>query len=71
MDRVLGQAGLARTLGDLVAEHGADRAIGVADLELDADRLAALERRLRELDQPVVERLVEAVVLRLRAVDAA
>ena len=66
MDGVVGQALVAVALGDVAREHRADRAVDVADRRLDRHLLAALERRLRELDQAVVERLLQAVVLRSR-----
>jgi hypothetical protein len=46
-----------------VPEHGADGAVDVADGELGAHRLAALERGCGDPDQLVVERPVEPVVL--------
>ena len=64
VDGVVGQAGAGVPLGDLVAEHGADGAVDVADRQLDAHRGAVFEGVGGELDQLVVERLVEAVVLR-------
>ena len=68
LDRVVGQAGAAVPGGELVAEHRADRAVDVADRQLERDRLTVLERALAQLDQRVVERPVEPVVLGLRAV---
>ena len=65
VDRVIGQALVAVALRDLARQHGADRAVDVADRHVDRDLFAALERGLRELDQPVVERLLQAVVLLL------
>ena len=53
----------------LARQHGADGAMHVADLARDAHRLAGVERRLRRLDQAVVHRPVEVVVLRLAVVD--
>src|SRR3546814_3863307 len=44
VDRVLRQAFGLVALGHLMAEHGADRPVDVADLELGAHRLAAIER---------------------------
>ncbi len=49
------------------AEHRADRAIHVSDRESQIDALARGERGFRGLDELVVERLGEAVVLRLQA----
>ena len=50
-------------LGDLVAQQGADRAVDVADRCVDRDRTAVLQGTLSELDQCLVERKLEAVVL--------
>ena len=63
VDGVVRQAFLAVTLGDLVADHGAERTVHVTDRHLDAHRLLLLKGGLRELDELVVERLVELVVL--------
>ena len=52
-------------LRDLAAGDGADHAIDVADRQLGRDLLAALDRRLAEVEQRGdVERLLEAVILR-------
>ena len=69
VDGAVGQPLAPVALGDLVAEDRADGAVDVADLELGPHRLAALEGRLGDPDQLVVERLVEAVVLLLGAVE--
>ena len=50
------------------AEHRADGAVDVLDRQLDLDLLAVLDRRRGQRDELLVERAVEAVVLRLRAV---
>ena len=63
-----GKPGVPVALRDLAREHRADGAVDVADRHLDAHRLAALERRAGALDQRVVERAFEAVVLGLAAV---
>ena len=70
VDRVRRQAALAPFLDEFVAQGRAHRAVGVHDRQLDARLRAARERFSGELDQAVVERAVEAVVLRHRAVDA-
>ena len=57
-------------LGQFVAENSANRAIGVDDRQLDFDRLALLQRRLGQVEELHVQRQVEAVILRLRAVGA-
>jgi len=44
-------------------EHRADGTVAVADRHVDRNLLAALERGLRKLDQPVVEGLLESVIL--------
>ena len=50
-------------------EHGAEGAVVVVHPGLDGDRLAALQGGLGLLDQVVIERLVEAVVLGLAVGD--
>ena len=66
---VVGQRVGAPLLDDLVAQHRADGAIRVRDRQLFARLLALLNRLLRERDEAVVEREIEAVILLLRAVD--
>ena len=62
---------LAVSLGDLVAEDRADRAIGVDDLELGADGRAVFQRRPGQVEQlGAVERQLEAVVLAAGAIGA-
>ena len=69
LDGVVGQAGAAVALGDLVAEHRADGAVDVADRQVDRRPAApSVERRLGQGDQLVVEGALEAVVLRAGAV---
>ena len=63
VDRVVGQAVLAARLHQLVAEHRADGALGVHDGQVDPYAGTALERRPGPLDQLVVERVLERVVL--------
>lgn len=63
-----GRPAAAELLRHLVAEHGADGAVDVANGDLGADRLGVLggvrgEGVGGELDQLVVERLLQAVVL--------
>src|SRR5262249_578062 len=69
VDGVLRQAGVAVALGDLARQHGARRAVDVADRGDDAHRRAAVERGLRLGDQPAVEDGVDLMVLRLAVVD--
>src|SRR6185503_11613939 len=64
---VVGQRFRSPLLDDLVAQHGADRAVDVRDRQLLAGLLAVLDRLARERDQLVVERAIETVVLPLRA----
>src|SRR5882672_6051563 len=63
MDGVVRQPGMAVTLSNMPRQHRPDRAIDVAHRRLDRDLLAALERWPGQLDQAVVERLVQAVIL--------
>ncbi len=54
--------------GDLVAEHGADRAVDVADRQRELDRLGVLDRRAAGGDQRgLVERAFQPVVLHRHA----
>src|SRR5258706_14451643 len=55
MDRAVRQSVVAIAARDLVREHGADRAVAVADRHVDRHLLAPLERGLRKLGQPVVQ----------------
>src|SRR5205823_4933727 len=67
VDGVGRQALRAPAAGDLGGEHGAHGAVAVRDRQLEADRLAPLERRPAARDDLIVERLREAVVLQLDA----
>lgn len=51
VDRVLRQALLAILLGDVVGERGAQRAVGVDHVTLDADGKALEERGLRKVKE--------------------
>ena len=64
-DRVLRQAVLAVALGDLVAEHRPQRPVAVADVHREPHGDSVLDGGPAPLDQRVVERRVDAVVLRL------
>ena len=66
-DGIVGQAGGAVAAGDFAAEHGAHGAVHVADGQLDADHALIFEGIAGMLDQLIVERLVQAVILRLDA----
>src|SRR3977135_3966014 len=68
MDSAVWQSVIAVGARDLVREHGADRTVAVADRHVDRHLLPALERGLSKLDQPVVQRLFQAVVLALAVV---
>src|SRR5258708_4750132 len=48
-------------------QHRADSAVHVADRKMNFDRLAMLECVLCQLDDLIVERLVESVILQLDA----
>src|SRR6185503_4818754 len=65
VDGVIRQPVVPVALGNLVREHRPDGAIDIAHGRLDRYLFAALERGLRELDQTIVERLFQSVVLRL------
>src|SRR5471030_1008129 len=62
---IVRQAFVAEAPGDFARQHGADSAIDVANRHLDGYFFAALERWRSELDQPVVQRTREAVILTL------
>ena len=47
VDRVVRESVALPALGDLVTEQRADRAVDVADRQVDLDRLSVLDRRLR------------------------
>ena len=55
---------------DFAAEHRAHRAVHVANRQAERNRRAILDRLVRLLDQLVVQRVLQAVVLRLRAAPA-
>ena len=63
VDRVRGQHVGAERLGDHVAEHGADGAVRVDDVHGDLHRGAVGQRLGGHGDQPLVEVLVQLVVL--------
>src|SRR3546814_16766198 len=61
-------AGMAISAGDLALQLRPDRPFVVADFPLDPDRLAVLQRGSRRLDQLLVKRRSQAMVLTLRVV---
>src|SRR5262249_57234042 len=63
------QPGLAVAARHLGGQHAARGAVAVGDGQVERDALATLQRRPAALDQLVVERLGEAVILRLPAAD--
>ena len=63
-DRVVGKAGAAVAAGQLAAQDRADRAVDVADRQVELDRLAPLEAPGAGRNEGRhVERLLDAVVL--------
>src|SRR6266516_4837204 len=68
VDGAIGQPLVPVAPRDLVREHRTDGTVAVPDRHVDRNLLAALERRSRKLDQPVVEGLLESVILFLRVV---
>src|SRR3990172_3725066 len=62
-DRIVGEAVEAVAAGQLAAQYRADGAVHVADRHLYRHGLAALEGGLGELQQLLVQRLLQAVVL--------
>ena len=67
MNGAVGQARRTVAARDFTREHGAHRAVDIANGELDDDGCAALDGFTGVIDQLVIERLVESVVLRLHA----
>ena len=63
VDGVVRQTFLAVAAGDLVADHGADRTVDVANRHFDAHGLLAFEGRSGKFDELVVQRLLQLVVL--------
>ena len=64
LDRVVGQSGAAVAAGQLAAQDRADRAVDVADRQLERDRLAPLEGRHAQRDERRhVERRLEPMLL--------
>src|SRR3546814_6021888 len=59
---------MAISAGDLARQHRPDRPVDVADFPLDPDRLAVLRRGSRRLDQLLVKRRSQAMVLTFRVV---
>src|SRR5690606_18354448 len=69
MDRVVGETRMAVAPGDLARQHGAGRAVRVADRQLDLHRLPVLDRILRLFDQGPVDDVVNLVVLGFAVMD--
>src|SRR5208337_4883505 len=63
MDRLVAEPRMTVALGDLARQHGAGRAIAVADRKVEPNVSAALERLFRLGDQATVEHVLEHVVL--------
>ena len=63
VDGVVRQALAAPALGQLVAEHGADGPVHVAHRQVQVHPVAGGQRALAQLDQRVVQRLLQAVLL--------
>ena len=64
VDRAVGQALAAVAAGDHRAQHRADGAVDVAHRQLQAHRPGVEQRPLAQLDERLVQRDVQAVVLR-------
>src|SRR5277367_3681711 len=67
LNRIGRQAFGSETARHFSGEHRADGAVHIANRKMNLDRLAMLERVLGELDDLIVERLVEPVILQLDA----
>ncbi len=57
------QAGMAAATGDLARQHGPDRPVHIAHGLLDHHRLAIVQGRHGGFDQPVVQGVLQAVIL--------
>src|SRR5882762_9842661 len=68
VNRAIGQPLVPVTARDLMREHRTDGTVAVPDRHVDRNLLPALERGSRKLDQPVVESLLESVILFFRVV---
>lgn len=66
-DGLIGQPRGAIALGDLATEHRAYRAVNIADRQLEVDRNLVLDGVLGVIDQLVIERLLQTVILTDRA----
>ena len=60
---IVRQAGISVAAGHFARQHGAAGAVDVGDLRFDPDRLPLFERRPGLLDQLVIERLGQTVIL--------
>ena len=69
MDRFVAQAGMAVAARDLARQHRAGRAIRIADRHFEPHMLGVFDRLAGLGDEAPVEDVVEAVILRLAAVD--
>src|SRR5580698_2536963 len=67
LNRIGRQAFGTETARHFGREHRADGAVHIANRKMNLDRLAMLESVLCELDDLIVERLVESVILQLDA----
>ena len=64
-DRVIGKSGGAVATRDLSAQHRPDRAVHVADGQIDFNRTQTQQSIQGMLDQLMIEALIRAVVLRV------
>jgi len=69
MHRIVGQAGVAVPLGDLSGQHRADGAVDVADRQVDRHRQQLVQRRSRQGDKSMIQRLFQVVVLGLGLIE--
>ncbi len=66
-DGIVGQARGSVTAGNRSAQHGSHRAMNIAHRQFDHYRCKSFQRRLRLGKKPVIQRLFQAMILRLHA----
>ena len=63
VNRIVGQAFIAITRSDSARQHGANRTVAVTNRHNKGDFFPALKRRQAALNELMIERDIEAVVL--------
>src|SRR3984957_8328085 len=70
VDRLVAKPVVAVAPRDDAGQHGAGRAVGIADRHVEPHMLAMLDRLLRLGDELAIEHAIETMILRLAAMDA-